>query len=72
MRAPRDDVRMKLMRQVVVFDAADLATESAFWAGMLDGQVLPDDTWHRVFDADGQWCSGWWTRTSTALTSSPR
>jgi Metal-sensitive transcriptional repressor len=41
-----------------VFDAADLATESAFWAGMLDGQVLPDDTWHSVFDADGQWCSG--------------
>jgi hypothetical protein len=68
----RDDVRMKLMRRVVVFDAANLATESASWAGMLDGEVLPDDTWHSVFDAAGQWCSGWWTRTSTASTPSPR
>lgn len=49
---------MKLVRQVVVFDAADLAAESAFWAGMLDGQVLVDDTWHSVFDADGQWVIG--------------
>ena len=53
-RVPRDDVRMKLMRRVVVFDAADLATESAFWASMLDGRVLPDDTWHRVFDTTGR------------------
>jgi hypothetical protein len=36
----RKDVGMKIMRQVVVFDAADLAAESAFWAGMLDGRVL--------------------------------
>jgi len=49
---------MNLMRQVVVFDAADLAPESAFWADMLDGQVLGDDTWHSVFDADGRWVIG--------------
>jgi Glyoxalase-like domain len=49
---------MRIMRKVVVFDAADLATESAFWAGMLDGQVLTDDTWHSVFDADGHWVIG--------------
>lgn len=46
------------MRQVVVFDAADLAAESAFWAGMFDGEVLTDDRWHSVFDADGQWVIG--------------
>ena len=30
---------MKPVRTVVVFDAADLHAESAFWAGMLDGHV---------------------------------
>lgn len=53
-----DDVRMKLMRPVVVFDAADMAAESAFWAGMLGGRVVTDDTWHSVFDADGRWVIG--------------
>jgi hypothetical protein len=53
-----DDLQMKLMRQVVVFDAPDLASESAFWAGMLDGRVLRDDRWHSVFDADGHWVIG--------------
>jgi Glyoxalase-like domain len=49
---------MKLMRHVVVFDAADLAAESTFWAGMLDGQVLANDTFHCVFDAEEQWVIG--------------
>ena len=49
---------MKLVRQVVVLDAADLAAESAFWAGMLGGRVFPEDTWHTVFDADGRWVIG--------------
>jgi hypothetical protein len=49
---------MRLMRHVVVFDAADLAPESAFWAGMLDGRVLADDGWHSVVDADGRWVIG--------------
>lgn len=30
---------MKFTRQITVFDAADLKTESAFWAGMLGGTV---------------------------------
>ena len=49
---------MNLMRLVVVFDAADLAAESSFWAGMLDGQVLADDAFHCVFDADEHWVIG--------------
>ena len=49
---------MELMRHVVVFDAADLATESRFWAGMLDGLVLADETFHCVFDADERWVIG--------------
>jgi hypothetical protein len=49
---------MELTRHVVVFDAADLAAESTFWAGMLDGQVLARDTFHCVFDADEQWVIG--------------
>jgi Glyoxalase-like domain len=60
MRDPctREDVGMEIMRQVVVFDAADVAAESAFWAGMLGGQVLPDDGWHSVFDGQGRWVIG--------------
>lgn len=49
---------MYMMRQVVVFDAADLATESAFWAGMFGGRVFEDDMWHSVFDAGGRWVIG--------------
>lgn len=39
---------MRIMFQVVVFDAADLATESSFWAGVLDGRVDAEDNWHMV------------------------
>jgi hypothetical protein len=49
---------MKLVRQVVVFDAADLAAESSFWAGMLGGRVFTDDTWHSVIDHQGRWVIG--------------
>ena len=49
---------MRIERQVVVFDAADLHAESAFWAGMLGGRVLPEDDWHNVFDADDRWVMG--------------
>ncbi len=49
---------MKVMRHVVVFDAADLTAESSFWAGLLDGQVLADDRFHCVFDAEGRWVIG--------------
>jgi len=50
---------MKLTRYVVVFDAADVEAESAFWAAMLDGQVVDDDTnFHCVIDADEHWLIG--------------
>jgi hypothetical protein len=49
---------MEIMRRVVVFDASDLTSESAFWAGMLDGRVLADDDFHNVFDADDRWVIG--------------
>jgi hypothetical protein len=49
---------MEIRRRVVVFDAADLAAESSFWAGMLGGRVLEDDRWHSVVDADGRWVIG--------------
>jgi predicted enzyme related to lactoylglutathione lyase len=40
---------MKLNHQVVVFDAADLAAESSFWAEVLGGTVDAEDDWHMVF-----------------------
>jgi hypothetical protein len=39
---------MQINRQVLVFDAADLAAESSFWAGVLDGTVDAEDDWHMV------------------------
>lgn len=44
---------MKITQQIIVFDAADLATESAFWAGLLGGTVDADDDWHNVV-VDGE------------------
>jgi len=49
---------VELLRQVVVFDASDLESESSFWAGMLGGRVLADERWHSVFDRDGRWVIG--------------
>jgi glyoxalase superfamily protein len=49
---------MRAIRAVVVFDAADLHAESAFWAGLLDGHVFEDDTFHSVIDAAGEWRVG--------------
>ena len=49
---------MMPVRSVVVFDAADLLTESAFWAGLLDGHVFTDETFHSVIDAAGEWRIG--------------
>lgn len=43
---------MKINHQVVVFDSADLETESTFWAGVLDGTVDRDDDWHMVLVDD--------------------
>ena len=44
---------MRINRQVVVFDAADLAAESSFWAGVLGGTVDAEDDWHMVM-VDGE------------------
>ena len=50
---------MDLIRHVVVFDAADVASESAFWAGMLDGTVVDEDPqFHCVIDGQGNWLVG--------------
>jgi predicted enzyme related to lactoylglutathione lyase len=39
---------MKINHRVVVFDAADLSSESSFWAGVLGGEVDAEDDWHMV------------------------
>ena len=40
---------MKLKRYLVVFDAADMDAESAFWAALLDGTVeKAHDDWRRI------------------------
>ncbi|MDA1360590.1 VOC family protein [Glycomyces luteolus] len=39
---------MEIAFNVVVFDAADLAEESTFWAAVLGGTVDPEDDWHMV------------------------
>ncbi|HET7482981.1 MAG TPA: VOC family protein [Actinomycetota bacterium] len=44
---------MRINHQVVVFDAADLSSESTFWAGVLDGTVDRDDDWHMIY-VDGK------------------
>lgn len=53
-----EEAPMRMVRQVIVFDAADLHAESAFWSGILDGHVLSDDAWHSVIDARGEWLVG--------------
>jgi len=50
-----EDVCVATTPQVLVFDAADLAAESAFGADMLGGRVFIDDPFHSVSDADGRW-----------------
>src|SRR5205809_6259516 len=50
--ATKDDP-MRINYQVVVFDAADLAAESTFWAGVLAGTVDAEDDWHMVI-VDGE------------------
>jgi Glyoxalase-like domain len=49
---------MKMVRTVIVFDAADLRGESAFWAGILGGHVFEDEAWHSVIDSAGEWRIG--------------
>jgi hypothetical protein len=49
---------MKMVRNVIVFDAVDLQAESAFWAGILGGHVFEEEAWHSVIDAAGEWRIG--------------
>lgn len=50
---------MRPIRHVVVFDAADVAAESTFWADVLGGVVVDDDPdFHCVVDADSNWLIG--------------
>jgi predicted enzyme related to lactoylglutathione lyase len=44
---------MRIRYQVVAFDAANINEESAFWAGVLDGEIDRDDGWHMVM-VDGE------------------
>ena len=44
---------MKINRQIIVFDAADVAAESAFWAALLGGTVEAEPDWHSVY-VDGE------------------
>ncbi len=48
---------MRVQRMIHVLDAPDLAAESRFWAGLLDGTVEEDDDWHSVI-VDGEWRLG--------------
>jgi predicted enzyme related to lactoylglutathione lyase len=50
---PWQDSGMRVTQQVVVFDAADLGAESAFWAGLVDGTVEPHEHYHAV-NVDGE------------------
>jgi Glyoxalase-like domain len=43
---------MRIARQIIVFDAPDLATESGFWAGLLGGTVEAEDDWHMLYVDD--------------------
>jgi predicted enzyme related to lactoylglutathione lyase len=44
---------VRIRHQVVVFDAAELVPESAFWAHVLGGTVDAEDDWHMV-SVDGE------------------
>ena len=53
----REGASMRIARQITVFDAADIATESAFWASLLGGEVYPDEDFHSII-VDGKWRFG--------------
>jgi hypothetical protein len=62
---------MRWIRHVMCSNAADLDAESAFWAGMLSGQMFADDTFHTVIDGDGMWSIGVQLAPTTFLPSGP-
>ena len=48
---------MDIKRQIIVFDATDIAAESAFWAALLGGEVDAEDDWHSI-SVNGEWRLG--------------
>lgn len=46
---------MNIVHQIIVFDAAEIAAESAFWAAILNGRVVAEPDWHDIVDSDGRW-----------------
>lgn len=48
---------MQVRQRVVVFDAADIESESTFWARLLGGEVVRDEDWHSIV-VDGEWVMG--------------
>ncbi|GAA0609071.1 VOC family protein [Kribbella sandramycini] len=49
---------MEIKHRMIVFDAADIEAESAFWAGFLGGTVEKwSDRWHAIW-VDGGWALG--------------
>jgi glyoxalase superfamily protein len=51
------EVDLKIVRRVVVFDADDIEAESTFWAGLLGGTVHRDEDWRSIV-VDGEWIMG--------------
>jgi len=48
---------VKIKHRMIVFDAADLDAESAFWAELLGGTAQGDDRWRNIW-IDGEWQLG--------------
>ena len=48
---------VRIERQITVFDAADIRTESAFWAALLGGEVYEDEGFDSII-VDGKWRFG--------------
>lgn len=46
--SPRYSHGVRIRYQVITFDASDIESESAFWAGVLGGEVDRDGDWHMV------------------------
>ena len=49
---------MDVKHRMIVFDAADIDAESAFWAGLLRGTVVEDGTRWRNIWVDSEWQLG--------------
>ena len=45
-------VRVEIKHTIIVFDAADIEAESAFWAALTGGRVEKTADWHSIRVAD--------------------